>query len=361
MRRLPSSEAKPGMVLARPLTDAFHNLVLDEQQALTEDVLSRLPIYAVDELFIDDDRVADIAIEPLVEPHAEAQITQGLQTLYSECHGAGALDDSILELITRPIHEMAGEFFPVGLAELNTAPCASPADHLFRLPARAAGMAMLLAAVSGMDQEQTAEVGVATALMNAGFLSLPKEFVHSTGPLTSAQDHELRKHPVHGYVLLKDSKRVSTEIATAVLQSHELLDGSGYPRGISRDEISKISRIVTVADTYFTMISPFNRGARSSRHDTIEYMMAFGGELFDQELVQLLTRKVPVYPSGVMVGLNTLEIGIVIEPNAGHPGRPKIRVLKDKDGFEVKPGEMVEIDLADPRNRQRVVLEYQAA
>lgn len=122
-----------------------------------------------------------------------------------------------------------------------------------------------------------------------------------------------------------------------------------------------MSRILTVADTYFTMISPFNRGEQSSRHDAIEYIMAFGGDLFDPEIVQLLTRKVPVYPSGVMVALSTKEIGIVTEPNAGHAGRPQIRVLKDKDGFVVKPGEMVEIDLADPRNRQRVVTEYRAA
>ena len=361
MRRLPAAEAKPGMILARPLTDAFRNMVLDEQGVLTVDIVGRLSIYGADELFIEDDRVADIAIEPLVEPDAEAQITQGLQTMYNECHGVGSLDDAMLDLVIKPIHDMAGEFFPVGLAELNTAPCTSTLDHLFRLPARAAGMAMLLAAVSGMDQDKTADVGVATALMNVGFLSLPREIIQSTEPITAAQKHEFRKHPVHSFVLLKDSKRVSLEIATAILQSHELLDGSGYPRGVSGSDISDISRIITVAATYFTLISPFSGEERSSRHDAMEYLMAFAGDLFDQQVVQNLARKVPVYPSGVMVGLSTGEIGIVTEPNAGHPGRPKLRILKDNDGFEVKPDEMIEIDLSDPRNRQRVVLEYQAA
>lgn len=89
--------------------------------------------------------------------------------------------------------------------------------------------------------------------------------------------------------------------------------------------------------------------------------MAFAGDLFDPQVVQAFARKVPVYPSGVMVGLSTGETGIVTEPNAGHLGRPKVRILKDNDGFQVKPDEMVEIDLADPRNRQRVVLEYKAA
>lgn len=349
------------MILARPLTDAFHNLVLKEQEELTEEIVDRLPVYGVDELFVDDDRVADISVEPLVEPYVEAQITQGLQTLYNECLGAGMLDEAMLEMIIRPIHETTSEFFPVGLAELNTAPCTSPGDHLFRLPARAAGMAMLLASMCGMNEDKTADVGVATALMNMGFLSLPREIVNSAAPLTPAQEHELKKHPVHGYVLLKDCPRVSSEIAETVLQSHELLDGSGYPRGIKGDEISMMSRIVAVADTYYTLISPFNPAGRNSRHDALEYMMAFGGELFDLAVVQHLARKVPVYPSGVIVGLTTGERGVVTEPNPGEIGRPQIRILRDNDGFEVKPEEMIELNLADPRNRQRVVVEIEAA
>ncbi len=361
MRRLSTVEAKPGMVLARQLTDAFHNVVLKEQAELTEEVIGRLPVYGVDELFVDDDRVADISVEPLVEPYVEAQITQGLQTLYNECAGAGVLDPAILELIIRPIHEMAPSFFPVGLAELNTAPCVNPADHLFRLPARATGMAMLLASLCGMNEEQAAEVGVATALMNVGYINLPKEIVQSTEPLSASQEHELKKHPVHGYVLLNQVERISSKVAEAVLQSHEMLDGSGYPRGIKGDEISQMCRIVTVADTYFSLISPFSRSERSSRHDALEYMMAFGGELFDQDVVAHLARKVPVYPSGVIVGLTTGEHGVVTEPNPGQIGRPQIRVLKDKDGFDVKPDEMIELNLSDPRNRQRVVVELEAA
>lgn len=361
MRRLSASEVQPGMILARALTDAFNNLVLKEQQTLTEEVINKLPIYGVDDLFIEDDSVADISVEPLVAPDVEAQITQALQTLYNECAGTGMLDESMLELVVRPIHEIAGEFFPVGLSELNTAPCNSPSDHLFRLPARASGLAMLLASQLGLNEDQTADVGVATALMNIGFLSLWKDILYATSPLTPAQQHEMKKHPVHGYVLLKDMKRLPPWVALAVLQSHELLNGSGYPRGISGSDIKQMERIVTIADTYFTLISPFNHGDRHSRHDAVEYIMGYAGELFDAQIATLFARKVAVYPSGVQLGISTGETGIVSEPNPGHPGKPKLRIIKDKDGFDVKPDEQVDMDLSDPRNRQRVIVEYNAA
>ena len=344
-------------MLSRPLHDAFGNTVLKEGQALTDDIIGRFGAYGVDDVFVEDTRVEDISVEPLVEPQHEAQLTQALQTLYNESYGAEKLDDAILDLVVQPVHAMVSEFFPVGLAELNTSPCAVESDHLFRLPARAAGLAMLLAAKCGLDENETVNVGVATALMNVGYVRLPREIVMSREKLTATQLHEFKKHPVHSYVLLRDSKRINHDIAAATLHSHEALNGSGYPQGLTGDKISPIARFVTAADTYFSMISPFNPDGQTPRHDAIEYMMAFGGDLFDQKIVQTMARNVPAYSSGVMVGLNTKEEGIVIEANPGHVGRPKLRITRDKDGFPTKPNEVLEIDLSDPRFSQRTVLE----
>ena len=359
MRRLPAHHARAGMVLALPITDAFGNRVLDEQEELTEEVLSKLPMYGADELFVEDDRVADIPIEPLFDPYLEGQIAQGLQTLYNECHGSGAIDDAILEMVIKPVHEMVTTLFPVGLGELNTSPCASKGDHLFRLPARAAGVAMLLAARSGLSKSEVADVGVATALMDTGYLNLPKELVNAEETPSRSAMHEFKKHPVHGYVLLRQSSRIEPEIAVAVLQSHEALDGSGFPQGLSGEQVTPIARYVAVATTYFSLISPFNWEQTWSRQDAVEYLMAFGGELFDADITRTLARGIPVYCTGVLVKLSTGEQAFVTDANVGQVGRPRVRIVKDHDGFDVKPEEMMEINLADPKHRQRVVLEVE--
>ena len=79
----------------------------------------------------------------------------------------------------------------------------------------------------------------------------------------------------------------------------------------------------------------------------------------DPELVQLLTRQIPLYPTGVMVRLNTGEVGLVSDSNKGHIGRPTVRVCQGKDGSEeVDP---YDLNLSHPEQQDRLitqVLEY---
>ena len=67
-------------------------------------------------------------------------------------------------------------------------------------------------------------------------------------------------------------------------------------------------------------------------HEAIEYIMAYSGELFDPQLVQLFVKDVPLYPAGVMVKLNTGESGVVTQNNPGNLGRPIIRMFFNKRG-----------------------------
>ena len=81
--------------------------------------------------------------------------------------------------------------------------------------------------------------------------------------------------------------------------------------------------------------------------------MAFGGELFDSDVVQAFVRSVPAYPTGVLVRLNTGETGYVVDAGIGQIGRPTLRMVSDKDGFKVKDN--YEISLTDEQHRHRIV------
>ena len=81
--------------------------------------------------------------------------------------------------------------------------------------------------------------------------------------------------------------------------------------------------------------------------------MAYNGELFDPELVMLFTKLMPLYPTGVMVSLNTGEMGIISDTKLGFIGRPTVRVCYDKDQNEViKPYDM---QLTDSEHQHRLV------
>ena len=87
----------------------------------------------------------------------------------------------------------------------------------------------------------------------------------------------------------------------------------------------------------------------------MEFIVAYSGELFDPELVKYFSRQFPPYPSGLMVKLNTGEIGIVSSANTGFFARPKVRICYDKDARAIsKP---YDINLADADHQHKLVTE----
>ena len=83
---------------------------------------------------------------------------------------------------------------------------------------------------------------------------MPAEILSKPSKLTSAEFELIKVHPGTGYEILK-TVAFPWPIAEAVLQHHERMDGSGYPRGLSGDTISPEARILAVADTVEAMAS----------------------------------------------------------------------------------------------------------
>ena len=77
------------------------------------------------------------------------------------------------------------------------------------------------------------------------------------------------------------------------------------------------------------------------------------------DLVKIFTKQLPTYPSGIMVKLNTGEVGIVSNANCGYFSRPRVRICYDSQLRDIdKP---VDINLADAEHQRKLitqVMEY---
>jgi len=81
---------------------------------------------------------------------------------------------------------------------------------------------------------------------------VPAEILNKPGPLTEIQYEMIKMHPRAGYDILKGLK-LPWPVAQIILQHHERMDGSGYPQGLSGDEIMLEARILTVANVVEAM------------------------------------------------------------------------------------------------------------
>lgn len=119
---------------------------------------------------------------------------------------------------------------------------------------RVADLARRIAQEMGLPHEKIEGIRMAGVIHDLGKISVPAEILSKPGSLTDVEFSLIKIHPEIGYEILRQID-FPWPVADIVYQHHEHLDGSGYPRGLSRDDIIQEARILTVADVVEAMAS----------------------------------------------------------------------------------------------------------
>ena len=156
---------------------------------------------------------------------------------------------------------------------------------------RCAEYAGLVAKEMGLPLRQQAAVRIGALLHDIGKLAVPDEILVKPGPLTKAQWAVIRQHPLAGYYLVSQLPSLADALP-AVLHHHEHYDGSGYPEGLSGEEIPLVARIVLVADAYDAMTTDRPYREAMSSEAAVEELRRNAGKQFDPQVVEALLRAV---------------------------------------------------------------------
>lgn len=126
---------------------------------------------------------------------------------------------------------------------------------------RVAEVAVAIGGELGLDAHRIEGLRVAGYLHDVGKMAIPAELLSKPSRLTAIEYALVQGHAEAGYEVLKNVK-FPWPVAEVALQHHERIDGSGYPRGLSGDEVLLESRIMAVADVVEAMAShrPYRPG-----------------------------------------------------------------------------------------------------
>ncbi len=119
---------------------------------------------------------------------------------------------------------------------------------------RVADLAVAIAEEIGLDQEQVEAIHMASIVHDIGKINIPAEILSKPGKLSDLEFELIKIHPNIAADLLRGIT-FPWPIAEIIRQHHEKLDGSGYPRGLTGDQITIEARILTVADIVEAMSS----------------------------------------------------------------------------------------------------------
>ncbi len=156
-----------------------------------------------------------------------------------------------------------------------------------------------LALELGLPEHEAEAIGSASAIHDLGKLNLPDDVLMKPGALSEDDWERMRQHPLNGERLIGDSPRFGLERAVARWH-HERWDGTGYPDGLSGEEIPLAARIVAVADAFdaLTTVRPYKRAW--AIEEACNEIVRVKGALFCPRVVGALDE---LWQSGTLGGL----------------------------------------------------------
>ena len=140
-----------------------------------------------------------------------------------------------------------------------------------------------------LNNETIAELTLLAKLHDIGKIAIPENILLKQSKLTYDEEEIMKTHSEKGYRLVMTLPELS-HIARGILTHHERWDGTGYPLGISGNEIPLVARIVSIVDAYDEMINGRECDKVKTKSEAIEELQRGSGYQFDPKITEIFCR-----------------------------------------------------------------------
>ncbi len=212
----------------------------------------------------------------------------------------------------------------------------------------------------GKSRDQVFAYGMAGLFHDLGKSLIPPAVLNAPRKLNKVERALMKEHPRKGYEQLLKTPGIRTEVLQGVLYHHEKYNGSGYPQGLTGNEVPEIGFAVGVADIYDAMTSKrvYKEALFPHRALSIMYKMS-DKELPSNVLIRFI-RMMGVYPVGSVVEMNDGSRGVVSMSNPAQPVKPVVSLVRDPLG-EPMPMQVCDLAAANCGLEIRRCIEPEAA
>ncbi len=204
-----------------------------------------------------------------------------------------------------------------------------PSRHAVHL----ASMAMAVGVELGLDHPNLIELGIGCLIHDVGMQQVGLEWFDSKTTISTRTVEKLADHPVHALQVaatLRD--RVPDAAKMIAYQMHERLDGSGYPRGCTTNQIHTLAKIAAVADEFVALVAPRPHRPGIQGYYAIKHILdeTKRGK-FDPRAVRALLKTTGLFPIGSYIELTNDRVGRVIRTGGELFDKPTIEMWRAGD------------------------------
>lgn len=149
---------------------------------------------------------------------------------------------------------------------------------------RVASLAVKIAERLHLSPEEIETIRLACIIHDLGKIALPASVLSKPGKLNQIEMDLIQTHPMSGYEILKNNASMH-KISDIILQHHEKMDGSGYPKGLKEKEIILSAKIITVSDVVEAMNSHRPYRPALGIETALQEIEENKGKLYDEKVV----------------------------------------------------------------------------
>jgi len=138
--------------------------------------------------------------------------------------------------------------------------------------------------IFGEDKNMLITAGIGGLLHDIGKRKISLSIINKKGALTPEEWDEIKRHPTYGKEYLESIKTVPEEAQRVVFEHHENFDGTGYPNNLKGEDISKMARVVSIADVFDALTTNRSYHKAISPEEALNTMFGMQPGKFDPAL-----------------------------------------------------------------------------
>lgn len=344
MRIVNTRNLKDGMPLGKPVFTASGTILLNKGVKLTNSYIKNLRAKSIPAVYVDDEISIGIDPHDAIDMDVKIRAMDTIKHIFHEMtfqdkggKSNGFIPTKSYYIMKDIIADILNNLQKNKDSLFNMVEVMSTDLSTYIHCVNVAVLAVLTGRGLGLSRPELIDLGTGALMHDIGKSEIPIEIINKSGDLSDEEIEMIKQHTIFGYQAIKENASVSTFVKTIVLMHHERLDGSGYPLGVMGDKINQYTRIVSICDEFDTAISDKVNRKKMPIYKVLELIDSQVGRKLDEKIYKVFIKNISIFPPGLGVMLSNGESGLVVENNKLNPTRPKVRIIRGRDG-KFSPG-----------------------
>ncbi|MEN8907101.1 MAG: HD domain-containing phosphohydrolase [Clostridiales bacterium] len=342
MRKRFLSDLKGTEKLAKTIYNEDGRVLLNPGIVLTNNYISKMDERGVNIVYVEDEISEGVEFEDYLSDKIRQKCKKDIRESINKYLQTGKEDyDTLIECSQIILDDIMSNKGVILNMDDSRAKNEGLVPHIINVTAIVA----IVGKKMGYNVMKLKDIVTGAILHDVGKIAMLRDKNLTLNKINLIEEKTMNEHPKRGYEMLNKLWSFSSVSKIMILMHHENSDGSGYPMAMKKKDIHEGARLLRICDAFDNMMIGNSESKKPIPFNQIIDYLKFMDKYFDQEIVSILEKVIPPYPSGTVVELSTEERAVIYKQNLIDLKYPIVRAFCDKNNKYYKQSKEIDLNL----------------